>query len=425
MHLLNTRTLELETFNNRDPSTLSYAILSHVWESTEDEVRFQDFLSPQARQAVQHKPGYAKILRFCDAVKHQHQYVWVDTACIDKKSSAELSEAINSMYFWYRDAAACYAYLRDVTLPDAFSDNPTAHSLRLSNWHTRGWTLQELIAPTNVVFMDRHWRRIGTKQQLKHQLASITGIHESLLSGATPLNNFCIAQKMSWAANRKLTRPEDVAYSLVGLFEISLDIRYGEGAARAFLRLQQEIVRNSADASIFAWNRLLDDKHPGLLAPSPVFFAGCGETVARAPRSDYESQFFRYENGAIATRLRMRPVGGPAGEVYQAIFEGFKVQGRRSGIFLEKLRDGDQYRRVSWQGRSGVLISEEAWERALRSWRRYQLVRVSVPQKVPSPSRNLKMAKEVDEAMKGRLGKMRLVAFVLAKARMVLWKLGL
>lgn len=263
---------------------------------------------------------------------------------------------------------------------------------------------------------------------MKDRLADVTGIHGSILDGSAPLTKFCIAQKLSWAANRQLTRPEDTAYCLVGIFDISLDIRYGEGRARAFLRLQQEIVRNSGDASIFAWNhtslmnRQLGDKHPGLLAPSPEYFAGCG-TVARAPKSDYESQFFRFENGAIATRLRMRPV---AEEVYQAIFEGFKISDCRSAIYLEKLKDGDQYRRVKWDGKSQLLLSEDGFKKALHSWRQYQLVRVSVPQKTPSPSRNLDFPQVIqDSVAKSRFKKLRFVSFVAATTRMVMWKLGL
>jgi hypothetical protein len=422
MHLLNTKTLELETFTNRDPHELCYAILSHVWASTEDEVSFQDFADAQSRRRVSHKPGYKKIERFCEAVRDEYDAVWIDTVCIDKTSSAELTEAINSMFFWYRDADACFAYLDDVNVDEAFSQNATARSLRQSNWHRRGWTLQELIAPKDVIFFDREWRVIGTKQQLKSQLADITGIHTALLDGSLPISRFCVAQKMSWAANRRLTRPEDIAYCLAGIFEVSIDVRYGEGKARAFLRLQQEILRNSSDASIFAFTRSIGDEHPGLLAPSPDYFAGCG-TVTRAPRTDYESQFFRFENGAVATKLRMRPV---AQEVYFAILEGFKVSGFRSGIFLEKLADGDQYRRVTWMGRSQVLMSEPSFRSAISSWRRYQLIRVSVPQKSPSLSRNLPTPQVlVPGPIKSRLRRLKLVATVTATARMVLWKLGL
>ena len=181
-----------------------YAILSHRWGS--QEVTFQDMIEGKGTS----KAGFGKI-RFCgeQARRDGWQYFWVDTCCIDKSSSAELSEAINSMFSWYKNSAVCYVFMDDVI---------EHQDLVGSKWFTRGWTLQELIAPPNVVFYNSLSNPLGTKETLQDVITSITGIHSKFLLGAD-LETASIAKKMSWAAKRTTTRVEDVAYSLFGIFE--------------------------------------------------------------------------------------------------------------------------------------------------------------------------------------------------------------
>jgi hypothetical protein len=174
-------------------------------------------------------------------------------AGIDKTSSAELTEAINSMYSWYREAAVCYAYLSDVLTKDGIDiENRSIGSFAKSRWFTRGWTLQELLAPTNVLFYDADWAEIGSKAELCEDVSIITGIPSQALAGATHLGAFPIAERMSWASTRSTTRVEDAAYCLLGIFDVNMPLLYREGY-KAFSRLQDEIMRTSTDQSIFAW----------------------------------------------------------------------------------------------------------------------------------------------------------------------------
>ena len=267
MRLLDTKTLLFHEFiGTKAPP---YAILSHTW--GEDEVTFQDM----QRGDAQSKAEYDKVRRCCEmAAADGFSYAWVDTCCIDKTSSAELSEAINSMYRWYRLADVCYAYLADV--PSDGGQDATIQSIRKSRWFTRGWTLQELIAPESLIFLDCQWRDIGTKQSLGNLISGITFIHEEVLRNAENLTNFSVAQKMSWASNRDTTRVEDLAYCLIGLFGVNMPLLYGEGS-RAFIRLQEEILKTGNDTTIFAWTNHMESV--GLLADTPKYFRGSGKLV--------------------------------------------------------------------------------------------------------------------------------------------------
>jgi hypothetical protein len=219
------------------------------------------------------KQGYEKIKRCCEtAISDGFKYAWVDTCCIDKTSSAELSEAINSMYRWYQESLVCYVILSDVP-----SDEECYHeisSFRKSRWFTRGWTLQELISPSSVIFYGNDWKEIGTKSSLHNLISEITRIHRDILLGTKHLSQFSVAQKMSWASHRETTRSEDVAYCLMGIFNVNMPLLYGEGKM-AFLRLQEQILNSSNDDSILAWTT------PGLyesscLAGTPAAFANAG-----------------------------------------------------------------------------------------------------------------------------------------------------
>jgi hypothetical protein len=176
-----------------------YAILSHTW--GEDEVSFQDIRGPDAAL----KAGYKKIRYVCEhALEAGLQYAWIDTCCIDKKSSAELSEAINSMFRWYHKAVYCYAYLADV--PDGTDVHTETSAFTTSRWFTRGWTLQELLAPTDLMFFSTDGLYLGSKRELGKKISEITTIGEEYLHGEAPLSQASIAKRMSWASCRTTTR---------------------------------------------------------------------------------------------------------------------------------------------------------------------------------------------------------------------------
>ncbi|KAH9888771.1 heterokaryon incompatibility protein-domain-containing protein [Cubamyces lactineus] len=276
MRLLNTRTGRF--VENVDPERACYATLSHVWDNAKGEQSYQQVLAIWQNAERSHLASFdargeapcenaisildrpelsPKIKGFC-AIARDHGYTlgWIDSCCIDKTSSAELTEAINSMYQWYRKADICYAYLADVH--DDVDTSPYRPSERLlqkvlsSRWHTRGWTLQELIAPENVLFLTRTWRVIDSKLGLATLLEHATGVSAAVLTGEAAVESVSVACRMSWASSRKTTRIEDEAYSLLGIFGVYMPTIYGEGR-NAFLRLQQEIIKTIPDQSIFAW----------------------------------------------------------------------------------------------------------------------------------------------------------------------------
>ncbi|KAL8282297.1 hypothetical protein RB601_008266 [Gaeumannomyces tritici] len=242
-----------------------YAILSHVWGP--DEVLFGDVQNGTFRD----RAGFAKLASFCHkAAEDGYEYGWSDTCCIDKSDSAELSEAINSMFRWYQNSDVCYAYLEDVHVTHD-PDDP-AGTFQRSRWFTRGWTLQELIAPPFVWFYTASWAEIGSRLGLKDAIASSTKIHTTLFEEGR-LSEFSLAQQLSWAAGRETTRPEDRAYSLLGLLGVAMPPIYGEGAVKAFRRMQTELLKEGArwgDDSILA--------HAGheVLARSPDDFKASG-----------------------------------------------------------------------------------------------------------------------------------------------------
>ncbi|KAF3808929.1 Vegetative incompatibility protein HET-E-1 [Colletotrichum gloeosporioides] len=248
-----------------------YVILSHTWE--DEEVTFYGWDKPSIRNEMK---GFQKIRQTCElGAADGYRYAWVDTCCIDKTNSTELSEAINSMYKWYEDAAVCYVYLSD--LRDGAGDE----ALKEQRWFKRGWTLQELIAPREVQFFSQNWLRIGEKAGMAKLLSEITSINQDILSMSQDLNDFSVAERMSWASGRETTRQEDLAYCLLGMFGVNMPMLYGEGK-KAFLRLQQEIIKTTNDLSIFAWEyvpvvrRTWQDHNNitcGIFAESPSEFA--------------------------------------------------------------------------------------------------------------------------------------------------------
>lgn len=299
MKLINVRTLKLEEFY--DSHIPLYAILSHCWE--DDEATYQEWKSGQVNK---HRKGHKKILDACSQTKKDGiDYVWIDTCCIDKSSSAELSEAVNSMFKWYKGALRCYAYLFDVQSWRHWTDDEVfAEHVARSRWFTRAWTLQELIAPGEVIFFDDGWNRFYQKSVNAQQLSMITHIDEKILLGFN-FRRRSIAERMSWASMRNSTRIEDQAYSLLGLFDVNIPLLYGEGS-RAFRRLQEEIIRNSHDQSIFAWGMIesFDSGHESrLLAESPQNFATSGDIIAFSSRNQRPAVSFSLTNTGLNIRL--------------------------------------------------------------------------------------------------------------------------
>ncbi len=271
MRFLNTSTLQFEQIpdSKLHLEGNQYAILTHRWGADEDEVSFQDV---HLSTDLSRKRGFGKIQGFCrEALSANCRYGWVDTCCINKGDPNELSEAINSMYQFYQDSKICIAYLKDVPQKQLQDDE----------WFERGWTLQELIAPKVVTFFDHDWNSLGTRVDLIKDLSRITKIPEDILSHDTKPSTYSIAQRMSWAANRDTSRVEDRAYSLMGLFNINMPMIYGE-REKAFLRLQQQIIQQSKDESIFAWDMNFPGntrKYSGPFAPSPSAYAKCSDIV--------------------------------------------------------------------------------------------------------------------------------------------------
>jgi hypothetical protein len=267
MRLLNRNTQELDFFP--DKPYPRFSILSHTWGPTGTEITYRDM---QEGQETTKPASYSKLRNTCvRAAADDVDYVWIDNFCIDKESSAELSESINSMFTWYRDAVTCYAYMADVP---AGEDPRTSEAFAQSRWFKRGWTLQELIAPSSVTFYSQDWTVLGTRSDLAGVISRITRIDEGILTGLQDLKYVSVAKRMSWAADRETTRREDIAYCLMGLFDVNMAMLYGEGGEKAFLRLQEEIMKDSDDETLFAWTNTREEQPElqGLLATSPKDF---------------------------------------------------------------------------------------------------------------------------------------------------------
>ena len=315
MRLINCSTLQLEEFFGTNIPR--YAILSHTW--GDKEVSFADLTSGQPRV----RSGYQKIIFTCkQAMIDKIGYAWVDTCCIDKSSSAELSEAINSMFAWYQKSDRCYAYLSDVSEANMDQEFPK------SRWFTRGWTLQELLAPESVTFYDQHWVDLGHRDEHAEQISKITGINKGALWRKDSwqvlglvrekFGSYCVATRMSWASKRQTTRVEDIAYCLLGIFNINMPLLYGEGD-RAFRRLQEEIIRKTDDDSILAWSPSFEMDYSGppdllqrgmrddlcrtipinFLARSPKHFADCADLQ----RATKPSTLFTLTNTGLQIQL--------------------------------------------------------------------------------------------------------------------------
>ncbi|KAI0740644.1 heterokaryon incompatibility protein-domain-containing protein [Earliella scabrosa] len=259
MWLLSTNRAELHNFKDHEAVDGGYAILSHTW--GQNEQTFQDIqdLCEQYQGTEENPRDHApeKIQRSCLlAESYGFRWIWIDTCCIDKTSSTELSEAINSMFTWYSFSEVCFAYLDDV--PSDCDLHASDSAFRTARWHTRGWTLQELIAPQVVIFISQDWVRLGDKAHLADLIKEITGVWANVLRHEFPCTKTSVATRMMWASRRRTTRVEDEAYCLMGLFNINMPTLYGEGR-QAFQRLQHEIIKVTRDTSILAWGSYSQD----------------------------------------------------------------------------------------------------------------------------------------------------------------------
>jgi hypothetical protein len=385
MHLLNVSTGRLEEyFGDQVPS---YAILSHTWGL--EEVMFSDIQNissdnlysplepgPEPRMqdlnhslhghkgfeavhplAVQRKAGYKKIRYACfQAIMDGHTYLWVDTCCIDKSSSAELTEAINSMFRWYQNAAICYAYLEDVV-------NDSEGGLGdfgSSKWFTRGWTLQELLAPEEVKFFGPGgllWTLLGTKSTLAKKITSTTGIDQASLLVPDQLNQKSVAQRMSWAAKRRTTRPEDMAYCLLGIFGVNMPLLYGEGQT-AFYRLQEEIMKYSDDQSLFAWSTSYSTLvQSGIFAQSPANF-GTRKSIVPIRRKTQTSPYLMTNKGLQIELPLIETDGLALGLLDCQNEDDFS---RCLGIWLKKTHLSEVYLRCPEKTTEDVPGEERRW----------------------------------------------------------------
>lgn len=309
IRLIDTTTLRFrETLGHDTPE---YAILSHTWGS--DEITYQDMLrivkAPNdAAHAKREFSGYNKIKITCEkAASAGIKFAWVDTCCIDKTSSSELSEAINTMYRWYQGAKVCYAFLADLDANSA----PLETSLPRCRWFTRGWCLQELIAPRAVEFFDANWKPIGSRADLALLIHRITQIDREVLADNTRLQSIPVARRMSWAARRQTTREEDRAYSLLGIFNVNMPMLYGEGS-KAFVRLQEEIIKTSNDLSLFAFYQprsATSQSQPGslnLFAVTPEDFIDCGSLVSTGTGVHWNDAFALTNKGLYFRRAKLQ-----------------------------------------------------------------------------------------------------------------------
>jgi hypothetical protein len=396
MRLIDTRTIELRWFN--DDEVLKYAVLSHTWGS--DEVSYQEFVWISKAQALSKlipssasedaqttlilaamevmirgnptvpsgsvsqedlmkRVGYSKIIHAAEQARSQGcDYIWVDTCCIDKSSSAELQEAINSMYRWYRDAEVCIVYLGDIAPPQRNGYTTASEIARAAfetcRWIRRGWTLQELIAPAICRFHFQDWTLMGEKVEFLEELADVTGIPNHVLEDSSSISEVSVAERMSWAAHRKSTRVEDVAYCLLGIFDIHMPLLYGEGD-KAFVRLQEQILRTTDDYSLFAWCDMTSQHstYRGLLARKPEEFQHCHSIE----RENVVSKF-PISLTPIGLRVQLEFLPDPRDKSrVLAMIRSSNYLNQRLAISLKCLDGGMQYARVD----AGTLVPIDDW----------------------------------------------------------------
>lgn len=322
MRLLDTTTFELASNSHAIFKQEGYAILSHRWIGS--EITFEQLgRHVEALRAAGTtplgSPQQDKIRGACQTARANGiRWMWIDTCCIDKSSTAELSESLNSMFQWYCDAKLCITYLLDVIRKEVGKEDFTNEEGHPSVWFSRGWTLQELLAPRHLEFFDKNWDPIGNRAEFAEEIEKITGIQSKYLKGEgkDDPRTACIAAKFSWIAKRQTERDEDMTYSMLGLFGITMDPRYGEGWG-AVMRLQKELLSSSKDESLLAWKmveadsglQLLSVTHTqqqddwrenewGLLAPRPLWFKDCCQMTVTCPGIG-KQHIERHDGGSI------------------------------------------------------------------------------------------------------------------------------
>ncbi|KAF2452109.1 hypothetical protein P171DRAFT_324263, partial [Karstenula rhodostoma CBS 690.94] len=408
MRLIDVDTLEIKAFSEQDVP--GYAILSHTWGP--DEVTFQEmslitrmrsvsqaFTSQRSddsqegdvssvydsgaimvamemlvhggwgagmnvpnttEEALMGREGYRKIVQSAKEAKNLgYQWIWIDTCCIDKTSSAELQESINSMYKWYKESSICLVYLNDIAPGVAAAIDTQAtfeaasNAFTNSRWITRGWTLQELVAPTALRFYYQDWTLMGDKREFVEELSDASGIPIFVLDNGD-LSELSIAERMSWASYRQTTRIEDMAYCLLGIFDIQMPLLYGEGE-KAFIRLQEEILKTTDDYSLFAWRAVTPESsspsksvYRGLLARSPLEFRDCRSveretTACNVPMSAT----------TIGLHLELEFLNDPKDRTrFLVLIRCNNSLNQRLAIYLKCLDNSHQYARVE----AGSLI---------------------------------------------------------------------
>ncbi|KAK3698949.1 hypothetical protein LTR37_016736 [Vermiconidia calcicola] len=309
MRLLHTSEFVLEEFIGSNIP--KYAVISHRWGDDEASYRrFEKGLKTiRSSQYQNASSGWDKIIAACRIARSRGlDWLWIDTCCIDKKSSAELSEAINSMFNWYQRAEECYVLLPDVADNTAAfrraahaEEGTVTNAAKIGNemwdpqdfikstWFTRAWTLQELLAPNRVLFYTTDFNCLGSKGDLQNLISDATKVPLIFITQNDMIHRASVAERMKWASRRQATREEDLAYSMLGLFGVNMPLLYGEGN-KAFLRLQTEIIRTSDDETIFGWSGESHYNTNGLLAPDIAAFSTVSDIRRHyvVPRQHYE-----------------------------------------------------------------------------------------------------------------------------------------
>ncbi|KAG2152813.1 hypothetical protein DEU56DRAFT_977202 [Suillus clintonianus] len=281
-----------DRIRERVKKELKYAIFSHRWLPGEQEPLY-DHMSNQPMDIPDDpEPGWEKLQIFCRTAKdvHKCEFAWSDTCCIDKKSSAELDESIRSMFRWYRNSYICIAFLSetaDLAALQMQEKGERGEKARIDAWFIRGWTLQELLAPSQIKFYGSHWKPLiqgstndRDSEAIMRKISELTDIHMNDLISFTPGTDR-VPEKMLWASRRRTTRIEDIAYCLIGIFDISLMIAYGEGN-RAFFRLLEEILKRYDKWDVFLWSGRCSRYNAALPNAPHCYAAGCTETLPSA-----------------------------------------------------------------------------------------------------------------------------------------------
>lgn len=414
MRVLDTNTLEFREFYDEDSLQGKYAILSHRWLPMDEgsEATYKEFRALCERPEAQWTASVRKVKTFCDIAKSKGlKWAWSDTCCtylprylslslvrvcagslsrgalkqpvtlqnvtnflnisgINKDSESELAESINSMWKWYAKSALCVVYLPDV--PSLLPEDERQEKIKNSEWFKRGWTLQELLAPEHMTFFNQAWNPIGTRSELANLISEKTGIESQYFGNLNQIKQASAATRLSWAAGRRLTRPEDVAYCLVGIMGVYVTPRYGSGMEEAFRVLQIEFTKKNLDQSIFAWElgkSAKADEHYGLFAPSPDAFANTGKFQA-TKRSVWKYGWKITDQGLFSGVYHVSHVVPLVGKV-KALKEDIAIsidavdrEGRVPRLQLRK-RNGIFYRvnadKLSLDGRSDRAGRSMGW----------------------------------------------------------------